>query len=82
MNKQPHSALPNSMCPYEVLFGREPRWEHRVPTHLRHKASIDQLSISDSDSDSDEHGTDDDDDDDAGEESLGFDSSTKSARSH
>jgi hypothetical protein len=36
MNKQPHSALPNSMCPYEVMFSCEPRCEHRVPSRLGH----------------------------------------------
>ncbi len=42
------------MCPYKVMFGREPRWEHRVPSHLRHMATVEHRSISNSDSDSDE----------------------------
>jgi transposase InsO family protein len=49
MNKQPHSALPNNMCPYEVMFGRKPRWEHRVPAHVRHMSQVEDQSVSDSD---------------------------------
>jgi hypothetical protein len=46
MNKQQHSALPNRMCPYEVMFGRKPRWEHYVPLHLRQFSHIEEWSLS------------------------------------
>jgi hypothetical protein len=35
INKQQHGLLPNRMLPYEVMFGRKPHWEHRVPPHIR-----------------------------------------------
>jgi hypothetical protein len=57
MNKQPHSSLPNRMCPYEVIFGRKPRQEHRVPSHLRQLSQVQEQSISDSESQSEEGGT-------------------------
>ena len=42
MNRQPHSALPNSTTPYEVMFSRKPRWKKRVP---RHMAEIDKEKL-------------------------------------
>lgn len=40
MNRQAHSGLPNHRSPYEVMFGRKPRWTDRVPTHIRHMTEI------------------------------------------
>jgi transposase InsO family protein len=40
MNLQSHSSLPNKMSPYEVMFGRKPRWIDSIPLHIRRMTEI------------------------------------------
>jgi hypothetical protein len=47
------------MCPYEAMFGRKPRWEHCILSHLRQFSRIEEQSLSppsESDDDQDSEG--------------------------
>jgi hypothetical protein len=43
MNTQPHSKLPRGRTPFDIFFGRSPRWVGYVPLSTRANVTIDMV---------------------------------------